>query len=57
MEIETISMLIGEVGFPIVVSIALFIQNNRTIETFNELKLQSRENAILLQQLIDRKGD
>ena len=53
MEVTVISQLIGEVGFPIAVSIALFIQNYKTTETFNELKTVLARNEVLLQQVIN----
>lgn len=57
MEVELITTLINNLGFPIAVCIALFWQNIKTQESFSELQkvlaentLATREMSILINQ-------
>ena len=47
MDVNTLTALIGSVGFPIVACCFLFVQLSRQTETLNELK-------IVLTKLIDK---
>lgn len=47
MDVNTLTTLIGSVGFPIVACCFLFVQLSRQTETLNELK-------IVLTKLIDK---
>jgi hypothetical protein len=63
MDVPIISELIGNVGFPIAVCIALFWQNNQTIKAFQELRDiaiqngQATKSIEKMQDIIDDNTD
>lgn len=50
MEIDLLTSLINNMGFPIAVCIALFYQNMKTNESFNELQKTVYQNTAVTQQ-------
>lgn len=49
--------MINKVGFPIAVSVALFIQNNKLRESIDSLKDIIRENTVMTKTFIEtQKG-
>lgn len=57
-KVEDLSNFISTVGFPIVVSVAMFYQNNVLSSSYQQMtkELQSKieSNTLVMQQLIDK---
>lgn len=51
MDVETISTLIGSLGFPIVCCIVMFIQNSKLQETLTKLSVTLQSMTEKIEQL------
>lgn len=58
---ENITALIGSLGFPIIMSLLMFLQNDaqdaRHMEEIEELRKTVDNNTEIVQKLLDKIGD